>query len=491
MKQFIYYFTVGVLFFNTICCKKSFLDVRDKSVILRQAYVSDLKTTGDFLKGVYIRLSQSFYQGYMQIYPELIADNTKLVTASSATLNAHYNWSQLANSSSSTSRNMNDFWRVGYQIIRSCSFVLEKSDEYRTQDPIKADNIKAQAYGLRALVHFALTSIFAQPYNFTVDASHSGIPYITTSDWTQPFTRNSVSEVYINIIQDLSLALYSFDTDPSSSADLLYMNKNAAKALLARVYLFKGDYETSKNLAREISSSVPLLSIAGGYPNSLFKNLAPLQTETLFQLTPSANGVLLPSSAGGSYTGNYATDFQGRYFNSGSSTRFIATADIVNLLKQNSTDVRKIWIKSGTKDTIVKYPINVIPGFSIQSQSYYQTLFRSSEMYLVAAESYAQLGNEDSARIYVNAIRSRANVPILTSSVTGAALLDSIYTERRKELAFEGLRMFDLLRWKKGVNRGDAWSVSIKTLPYPNDKAISPLPENDVRISGLPQNSGY
>src|SRR5262249_42187152 len=123
--------------------------------------------------------------------------------------------------------------------------------------------------------------------------------------------------------------------------------------------------------------------------------------------------------------------------------------------------------------------------------AYYLTAIRSSEMYLTASESYAQLNNEDSARYYLNQIRTRAAIPAITNAVTGAALLDSIYLERRRELAFEGLRMFDLQRWKKGINRVDGWNASALTLPYPSDKAIAPIPANDVIILGLQQNNGY
>jgi starch-binding outer membrane protein, SusD/RagB family len=112
-------------------------------------------------------------------------------------------------------------------------------------------------------------------------------------------------------------------------------------------------------------------------------------------------------------------------------------------------------------------------------------------MYLTAAESYAHLSNTDSARYYLDAIRIRANSSAASSMATGPALLDSIYKERRKELAFEGTRMFDLLRWKKGVNRPDETNPAFKTLSYPNNKAIAPVPTVDVEVSGMSQNPGY
>lgn len=482
MKPIKYCIVVIFCVLNAFCGKK-YLDVPDTGAYIRQAYVKDLKTTTDFLEGIYVSLGQNFYYGYNQIYPDLIADNIKLRLAASADLAAHYNWNQLADDAASTGgKNMNYAWLTGYQIISSCNFVLDKVVEYRDQNPAKADNMKAQALALRAFVHFMLVNIFAQPYGFTTDASHAGIPYITNYDWTTPASvRNSVGEVYTNILNDLQLSVSLF---ADGDKNVLFMNKNAVKGLLARVYLFKGDFQSAKNWARDVSSAVPIMPAgATGYPSKLFTTG---ETEALFQLMPSATGISLPSSTG-SYSGTYYTYFQGAFFIT--AKKFIATADIANTLKQNPNDLRKNWV--ATTLDINKYPSDVVTGFSYKSGAYYATLLRSSEMYLTAAEAYGQLKNEDSARYYLNQIRTRAGIPEVAISVAGSGLMDSIYLERRRELAFEGLRMFDLLRWKKGVSRQDAWSSSVQSLPYPSNKAIAPLPQNDVNIAGLSQNLDY
>ncbi|WP_418359869.1 RagB/SusD family nutrient uptake outer membrane protein [Sphingobacterium detergens] len=77
---------------------------------------------------------------------------------------------------------------------------------------------------------------------------------------------------------------------------------------------------------------------------------------------------------------------------------------------------------------------------------------RLGEIYLNYAETQYQLGNEETARTYINKIRERARggkagiLPAITS--TGAALLGKIQQERRIELAFEDHRFFDVRRWK-------------------------------------------
>jgi len=453
-------------------CKKGFLDVPDKTALIRQDYVVDLKSTEEFLNGVYVILARDFHsKALVEIYPDLIADNIKPVNIASTVLSPQYNWLQVAGVSGS---NMDDRWCFGYQLIRSCSFVIEKAEEFRNQNPEKADDMKAQALAMRAFIHSTLVSIFSQAFNFTANGSHPGIPYVTVSDYTQPVTRNTVAEVYNGMIQDLNNAIPLFGT---GTVNPLFMNRNAAKGLLARVYLYKGDYLQAKNAAREVGTRVPIMT-GSSYPSKLFTTE---ETETLFQLPPVSNLV------GGAL---YATNFQGAYYVN--PKNFLATADIGLLLSQRSTDVRKAWVTLNAGNwNITKYPVNLIPGFPNTSASYYQTLLRSSEMYLTAAEAYAQLNNIDSARFYLDAIRQRADVTALPTTATGAALLELIYEERRKELAFEGLRMYDLLRWKRAVNRVDALSPSVQQLPYPSDKAIAPIPVNDVNLAGFQQNFGY
>ncbi|WP_350340319.1 RagB/SusD family nutrient uptake outer membrane protein [Paraflavitalea speifideaquila] len=84
------------------------------------------------------------------------------------------------------------------------------------------------------MVHFKLLNIFAQGYLFTANAGHPGIPYITTSDITKPYSRQTVAEVYTNLVADLQSALVLL---PTFLNDCRIMNKQAAKALLADIFI--------------------------------------------------------------------------------------------------------------------------------------------------------------------------------------------------------------------------------------------------------------
>jgi hypothetical protein len=459
-------------------CKADFLEVVNNGQLTRQGYIRDLNSMNEFLNGTYGLMSQFFFQGMGEAYPELVADNLKPLALPPQSMLLHYTWAQqkgeeTAFSENAASINMNGTWQGDYFVIRTCNFIIEDVDKYHVEDPAKADNIKGQAYALRALIYFELVNVFAQTYGFSPDASHPGVPYITTSDVTQHFTRQTVGDVYKNMISDLKTAIQLM---PEDVTDIRYMNRYAAKSLLARVYLFKGDYSESRVLAEEICKQVPLLTIGNGYPNGLFYNKPFLQTEVLFQA--------IPSNA-------YTTSFIGRFLDAGFLS-FVATSDIASILQSDSNDIRSKWVtSSGDIWNVTKFPAGVAGLRGIASADYYHPVVRSSEAYLMAAESCAMLKDEDNARNYLNAIRKRASPdkPILT--VSGNALVDSIREERRKEFAFEGLRMYDLQRWHKPVERKDALNSDWKILPYPNEKAISPIPLPDVKLENLRQNEGY
>ena len=484
--RLIKYVFIVILFYSIIIvsCKKSFLDVDNTSQLYRQTYVKDLNTMSDFMNGIYVMLNGNYENGIGAAYPELVADNLKPLASGTQSLLSHYSWAQIPSDNldftiAESSLSMNGSWKTGYLIIRACNFVIEDIGKYRDENPGKADDIKGQAYAIRAMVHFKLVNIFAQCYNFSSEATHPGVPYITTSDISKHISRQTVAEVYDAIITDLDRAI---ELLPSNIADTRFMNHAAARAILARTYLFKEDYTNAKSIATDICNQFPLLTIGNGYPNDLCKEKKPDQSEILYRLTP----VTQPG---------ITSAFLGARFRS-TTLRYTATNDIAKLLVENPNDIRRTWVtNSSGLWNVTKFPQGVTPELNLTVAlpqiAYYHPVIRSSEMFLVVAEAAAKTGDENMARSYLDAIRKRSNPSVASLTATGAALIDSVYKERRKELAFEGLRMYDLQRWKLGVHREDVLSGFPKDLPYANDKAISPIHILDVKQEGLSQNIGY
>lgn len=485
IKQYKNYIIISLIALISGSCKKSFLDVENNSSLYRQSYVKDLNTMEQFKNGIYVMLNSDYSNGIGAAYPELAADNLKPLASGTQALMSHYSWAQLASDkqeyyASETSTSMNGIWKTGYLIIRACSFVIEDVDKYRDESPEKADDIKGQALAIRAMAHFKLVNIFAQGYNYTAEASHPGIPYITTSDITKHFSRQTVAVVYDDMIDDLVKAIQLM---PVNVTDTRFMNQAAAKALLARIYLFKEDYNNAKSLATEVCNQFPLLSIANGYPNDLFIEKKPAQSEILYRLTPVTQPGITSSFLGSKLRG--------------STLLYTATNDIARILTENTGDVRRNWVQSASGAwNVMKFPQGVTPELGLTSSAspqtaYYHPVIRSSEMFLTVSEAAVKTGDENTARSYLDVIRRRANPAIASVSATGQSLLDSIYKERRKELCFEESRLYDLQRWKLGVHRVDVLTGMPKDLIYPNDKAISPIHLIDVSLEGLQQNEGY
>jgi hypothetical protein len=463
-KGLFLYLTIALSLLSS--CGKDFLNPPVAGVIQRQLYVKDLQTTQEFLGGVYNSLT-GITGGIGILYPEAIADNLKPPTGGSQFI-AHYNWQQEANELNSNTQNLNLLSINIYSVIVGCNFVIDCATKFKNENETKANVIKGQALSIRALMYFFLVNYFAQSYNFTADASHPGVAINTSFDYlTLPSRRSTVAEVYEFMINDLKEAVPLL---PVSMGSSLFVNQNVAKGLLARVYLFKGDYTNARTYSRVVAASYPLMTT--NYPVRLFTLQ---QTDAIFQSDQNLLGQVQLAS-----------------FFFRTSIQFYATNDIANLLKESPTDSRGVWVTSSANGWLVnKYPQGIIAGIPTPSIAYYHTEIHSSEMYLTAAESYAQLNNVDSARFYLDAVKKRADPMAGSTILSGAALLEAIYKERRKELAFEGFRMFDLLRWKKGVTRTDALTGTPKELPYPSNKGIAPVPDIDVKLNGFSQNADY
>jgi hypothetical protein len=115
-------------------------------------------------------------------------------------------------------------------------------------------------------------------------------------------------------------------------------------------------------------------------------------------------------------------------------------------------------------------------------------LLRYADVLLMASEAFYRLGDETNSLKYLNMVRARAQMPEVSAS--GSAIFDAIVLERRLELAFEGFRFQDLVRWGLAAEElGPAGFQSGKNevLPIPFSAADrSSLEQNRILITGRP-----
>jgi hypothetical protein len=123
-------------------------------------------------------------------------------------------------------------------------------------------------------------------------------------------------------------------------------------------------------------------------------------------------------------------------------------------------------------------------------------IFRVAEMYLIRAESYYRLSKETEARNDLNTLRTARIAGFTPGTETGVALLAAIQLERRKELAYEGDRFFELKRLNKtAINRCPSTIDSPSTicsLSSTNRAWTWPIPFDELNVNpNMTQNPGY
>ena len=123
-------------------------------------------------------------------------------------------------------------------------------------------------------------------------------------------------------------------------------------------------------------------------------------------------------------------------------------------------------------------------------------ILRLSEMYLIRAEARNHLSRQTEAAEDLKIIMARAvgkDVSEITLNYTDEAALDElIAAERMRELCFEGHRFFDITRRHKAVERDNATTSTVRTLPYPDFRMVLAIPHVEMDANrAMQQNDGY
>lgn len=376
------------------------------------------------------------------------------------------------------------FYQQLYAVINQANLILAFVDSLNDATASEINQIKAEALSIRAYSHFLLTLVYSQNYSFTANASHLGIVYnqttLTQSGVTFP-SRETAENTYNFIIQDIQEALSLYTSESALDGPFqTYFNQHNSKAILARVYLNKNDWQNAFDTALEVinTSGVSLTSQENYL--SEWENSAVPMTEMLLQLS-------IPRDSGGNAGGSLSQHFG--YQTETSFGNYVATSDLISLYE--SFDIRsQMFLEQllATNSNGELVDINYYFTRKFQNTPPYPVV-RLSEMYLIASEAAFRLNRIDDALNYLNNIRSRANASLISNS---ANLLDDILNERRREFAFEGHYFFDLGRNQRSIFRNDGCLASTCNLNYPSPKYVLPIPQENINLnSNLQQNESY
>jgi len=364
------------------------------------------------------------------------------------------------------------FWYVSYKIVNGANTVIEiindKDDKDETINQLLGEN-----YFLRALMHFNLLKFYAKPYTHGSPNSNLGVILRKSTSEDGNKARATVQEGYDFIIEDLLRATALMSIDRGSQ----YASKEAAWALLSRLYLYMEDHNKTIAYADSVINSGRFsLESASTYPD-YFPN-AISRNETIFSIafTPADNRGKFGSIASMLYSDG----------NSGWGEEF-ASKSLRDLMDDHIEDVRWAYIDTSFSDNGSIRKKNGIEVYYITKFSFQDgdpnlsspVMFRLAEMYLNRAEAYAKMGNEGNALADVNEIRSQRGLEgaLITGLPSGSTILDVVLNERRIELAFEGHRAMDVYRNKQNMIR-EYWGYHLKNLN-----------SNDIDLSSPP--TGY
>lgn len=353
-----------------------------------------------------------------------------------------------------------DFWNISYNQIYASNAVIEGVEKSSKLNSQEKERLKGEALFIRAFIHFYLTNLFGD------------VPYITTTDYKKNnvVKKIPVSEVYSNVLSDLEAAVNLLGQE-YDNLERVRPNQLVAKALLARVYLYNGDWAEASNAASAVINATNYYELENNINTVFVKD----SKETIWQFQPATAGQNTDEAAA-------------FIFFAGPPPLVSITDNLMNSFAAG--DLRKSnWTNAITDGSNTWYHPYKYKEFDYTTSSIeYSVVFRLAEQYLIRAEARAQQGDLIGAKEDLNKIRNRAGLD-MTTAVSKQDILNAILQERRWELFTEyGHRFFDLKR----TGKIDAVLSTTKTGWNPIN-IVFPLPQNELSINPnlRPQNSGY
>jgi hypothetical protein len=416
------------------------------------------------------------------VFLGLSADELTLDYLSSATMLAYYS-NQLESIVSSTAAI--SYWTDGYTIIFDANSAIQGLAGSTGLTPAVKQQLTGEAKFIRAFYYFYLVNLYGD------------VPLVNGTDYTvnSLLPRAPKAQVWQQIINDLKDAqnlLSANYVDASllkTTAERVRPTKWAASALLARVYLYTGDWANAEAEADSVINNSSLFKLST--LSNTFLKASSGNNEAIWQLQPTGTGTASNTGDGSVFilpaTGPVPTVLYPVYLNN----------TVINSFEAN--DQRKTnWVNHVTVGpTTYYYPYKYKIGAVNTAAAEYLMVLRLGEQYLIRAEARARQNNitgATGAAADLNMIRSRAGLPGNTAA-TQTDMLMAIQHERQVELFTEwGHRWLDLKRAGTidGVMGGATGACQAKGGTWKTEWQWYPLPIIELqRDPNLVQNAGY
>lgn len=348
-------------------------------------------------------------------------------------------------------------WNNLYKAIYYSNVIIDGVMDSQKGTTAEKKEIYAEALVNRAFAYLQLVNTYGPQFDPASDNSEKAVPLLLAPELFSSLERSTVGQVYDQIISDLQTALAS-DIQDQPDFNVL-PSKKAVYAILARTYLYMGSYQLSLDNAQKAleiqNGMIDLKSLASAYSYPVLLQ----NTEVIFSKT------LLISYNGAPLSNDLLNSF-------------------------SSDDLRyDYYTIAGTNF----YPNYTGRGFGIATYSYTNGINIGPsvpEMYLIAAECYARLGDAAKAVENLNLVRAKrykAETVYEVTATTPKDALDLVLTERQKEFIGRGFRWFDQRRlnldplYQKTYTR--VFKGETYTLTPNSDGYVFPINQNYIDLN--------
>lgn len=447
-------FLTATIIVTTSCNK--FLDRDPLGQVAQDGYFNSETNANAALMGMYRSMMNSFSYGQSTIIvPEFSAGHVR----HSAEYPEYENFA--VHGVQTINPWVANIWKALYTTINSSNQIIEEVPNMTSAmiTDQKKNSFVGEAKFIRAFNYFFLVRAFGRiPLKLTY----------TRENTTLDIAQSEKEVVYTQIIKDLTEAIDLLPEENTYTGDAARGRAShwAAKALLAKVYLYRAaftdDYKPAADLSEEVISS-------GKY--SLVSDFSSIWTtqntsEAIFEIQFD----------------DQATNPLAAVSNDNATVLFFAK-DSTLLDLYDEQDKRKLFsIKKGSKNN---YFMGKFPNFSPASQNV--TAIRLAELLLIHAEAQARVDNNVSQSAYGSLKKVRDRADIISSIDKYQNLSDfiiAVQEEKERELLFEGETWFDYCRTKLALQKYS----SLKSETH----FLYPIPAAEIGLgNGLSQNPGY
>ncbi len=462
MYMYKIYRSVVQIFILIAASCTSFVHVEDPNnqVTGNRVFTNDA-TAMTALNGLYSELMatpMSILNGGLSIYCGLSAD--ELYNRVSTDVRDEIRTNELQSTNSEIEYRL---WRDAYRYLYQANIIIENTDEGNL---LLTDNVRSRLHGealfCRAILYHYLAELFG-PVPLVVSTSY---------DVNARLGREPIEVIYRQIEADLlesAQLLGDYPTEARTSP-----NRYAAYALLARIYLYRQQWEKAVTYADLVIAHTVQYRIEA----SLDDVFRPTSKEVIWQLYPANRSFYSPTEA--------------QYYvpTSSASGRpsFPLHDACLERFEQNDNRFTQ-WTSSKTYlDVNYPYSFKYKVRTSTGSPEEYNVVLRLAEQYFIRSEAREALGDLEGAMSDLNALRIRGGLKGLTLA-TGKAFRDALIQEKAIEYIAElGHRWLDLKRW--GI-AGEVLS-EIPGKVWEDGDALYPIPQSELKLNPfLIQNVGY